>query len=512
MPIPFTGVPEFGDGLLASTTSRSFLSRNANGTVGLFDASSILSGTGTVNRIPKFTASGVLGNSLMIDNGSNVTVDSQLRVGTTLLVNSNSIGRNFEFTSLGNFIIRGAASGGWVVGLNFQASDTTALGGFGAFGTNQALTYMWIGQSFTSTGLAIDTNNNVGVGTTTFTGERLRVNGLLRVDTVDNATGDILTWNSITGRLTRRTISQTLSDIGGWGVSGNAPTVDTTFLGTTNARPFDIRVNNIIVGNFAVGGAVNFGSPSSSSSVLNIGGGASIFAQGTITAPGITEDSTAATNYLTLGGSNVIRRRNITQVKSDLGIFDSIHNQTATYQSANFRISGLGRFGSSSSYSELGASSLFSNVNFSIRTPRLYVSNNDITGDLSGLTWRVIVDSGTATGEGLYIKGRILSTNNVSASSDRRLKKNISRLNNADILSCIEGKTYLFGGKQTAGFIAQDVQKYLPHLVNKESNGFFSMDYVGLIPYIVEFIKSDREKIKELEKEVQRLKILINAT
>ena len=306
--------------------------------------------------------------------------------------------------------------------------------------------------------------------------------------------------------------ASSVSNMGGWSMSGNAPSVDTAFLGTTNARPFDVRVNNVIVATFAVGGSINFGSPSSSSSVLNIGGGASIFAQGTITAPGITEDATAATNYLTLDGSNVIRRRSVVQVKSDLGIFDSIHNQTSTYQSANFRISGIGRFGADSGYSQLSASSLFSNQNFSIRTPRLYVSNNDITGDLSGLGWRMIIDSGTATGEGLYIKGRILSTNNVSASSDRRLKRNISRLNNADVLSYIEGKTYLFGGKQTAGFIAQDVQKFLPHLVNQESNGFFSMDYVGLIPYIVEFIKSDRDKIKELEREVQKLKTLINVT
>ena len=369
-------------------------------------------------------------------------------------------------------------------------------------------------QNTLSSSLLVDLGTGIAIGQSNIanTGELLQVNGTIKVSSVNNLSGDILTWNDSTGRITRRTSTQILSDIGGWGVSGNTPTVDTTFLGTTNARPFDIRVNNIVVGNFAVGGAVNFGSPSSSSSVLNIGGGASIFAQGTITAPGITEDATAATNYLTLGGSNIIRRRSLAQVKSDLGVIDSIHNQTSIYQSANFRISGLGRFGSNSSYSELGASSLFSNVNFSIRTPRLYVSNNDITGDLSGLTWRVIIDSGTTTGEGLYIKGRILSTNNVSASSDRRLKQNISRLNNADILSYIEGKTYLFGGRQTAGFIAQDVQKHLPHLVNKESNGFFSMDYVGLIPYIVEFVKSDREKIKELEKEVQRLKVLINAT
>lgn len=793
MPVPFLGVPEFGDGLLSSTTSRSFLSRNANGTVGLFDASSVLTGTGTVNRVARWGANGVLGDGIMNDDGVNVTMSStanrfgigtstpsvplhvrgtnlqfealrlesqqnvaanrgvflsfyvptgtaqsrfggsigvynessgnesymsfsteslasgvaegmrltgqgRLLIGTTtsgserlrvngdsLLIGNVGIG---SFVSANNSltinrpIVGGVTSRGIILNgevqtgvttaqgilnqsvisasnnlttyIHFQANqststwnsgvtttqmgflvDTTLVGatnnwgfrgtipdgtgrwnlymdgtapnflqgrlGIGSTsvanrmltvgGTASAadnvgiLTSVNFGSGATGSGFGIIVGNAVATGvtlselrqivattpgisgsvgnlvgfdaimantsgytgyvagfrgtitsggnrwnlfmsgsapnhlagklminTTTDTGELLIVNGIARVATVDNAVGNFVTWNSGTGRLTHRTASQALSDMGGWATSGNAPSVDTTFLGTTNARSFDIRVNNVIVATFAVGGAINFGSPSSSSSVLNIGGGSSIFAQGTITAPGITEDATAATNYLTLGGSNIIRRRSVDQVKSDLGIFDSIHNQTSTYQSANFRISGVGRFGAPAGYSEVSASSLFSNQNYSIRTPRLYVSNNDITGDLSGLGWRMIIDSGTATGEGLYIKGRILSTNNVSASSDRRLKKNISRLNNADVLSYIEGKTYLFGGKQTAGFIAQDVQKFLPHLVNQESNGFFSMDYVGLIPYIVEFIKSDRDKIKELEREVQKLKTLINVT
>lgn len=669
MPIPFTAVPEFGDGLLQPTTSRSFLSRNTNGTVGLFDASSILAGTGTVNRVAKFTGAGLLGNTIATDDGSVFTIEGRLTIGSgniafsSIVANRTIIAPAVEYfnliptldvatttyTGIRSFatIPASGVMGGFThfsangVSLGSGASITTQVGfratstmtqgvdnygfqgvipdgagrwnlymngsapnflqgrlGIGStllsdrvlsisgnlsstsntahgivvggvvtgdniieafgvrtisqFNTGATLTSYFhyaatqgatLGRSVNAQmGFLASSNlthaaNNYGfrglltsatgrwniymdgsapnylagklfINTLTDSGELLIVNGTARIATIDNGVGDFLTTTAA-GRITRRTATQLLGDIGAWSVSGNAPSTDTTFIGTTNARPFDIRVNNSIIGNFSVGGAVNFGSPSSSSSVLNIGGGASIFAQGSITAPGITEDAAVATNYLTLGGSNIIRRRSITQVRSDLGIFDSIHNQNAVYQSANFRISGTGRYGTDSGYSQLSASSLFSNQNFSIRTPRLYISNNDIPSDLSGLSWRAIIDSGSVNGEGLYIKGRILATNNVSASSDARLKSKITRLHNSDILSLIEGKDYIFGGRKTAGFIAQDVMKHIPHLVSKEKNGYYSLDYVGFIPYIVEFIKSDRERINELEREVDRLKFAL---
>ena len=57
------------------------------------------------------------------------------------------------------------------------------------------------------------------------------------------------------------------------------------------------------------------------------------------------------------------------------------------------------------------------------------------------------------------------------------------------------------------GFLAQDLQKVFPDLVKKDSSDYFSVDYIGLIPVIVESIKEQQqiinaqsEKIKELEK------------
>jgi hypothetical protein len=56
------------------------------------------------------------------------------------------------------------------------------------------------------------------------------------------------------------------------------------------------------------------------------------------------------------------------------------------------------------------------------------------------------------------------------------------------------------------GFIAQDLQKVFPELVDQDSAGYFYVDYVGLIPVIIEALKEQQSiigaqslKIKELE-------------
>lgn len=60
------------------------------------------------------------------------------------------------------------------------------------------------------------------------------------------------------------------------------------------------------------------------------------------------------------------------------------------------------------------------------------------------------------------------------------------------------------------GFIAQDLKKVFPELVEQDSAGYFYVDYVGLIPVIIEALKEQQtiidaqsSKIKELEKKVE---------
>ncbi|MDR1372588.1 MAG: tail fiber domain-containing protein [Dysgonamonadaceae bacterium] len=62
------------------------------------------------------------------------------------------------------------------------------------------------------------------------------------------------------------------------------------------------------------------------------------------------------------------------------------------------------------------------------------------------------------------------------------------------------------------GFVAQELRKVFPELVSEDKQGMLSVDYIGLIPVIVESIKEQQqiidaqyEKIKELEKSMEAL-------
>jgi len=57
-------------------------------------------------------------------------------------------------------------SGGWATGYTFTGSSAAALGGFGAVGSANTLTRFFIGTYSTGEKLSIQSNGNVGVGTT----------------------------------------------------------------------------------------------------------------------------------------------------------------------------------------------------------------------------------------------------------------------------------------------------------------------------------------------------------
>lgn len=48
------------------------------------------------------------------------------------------------------------------------------------------------------------------------------------------------------------------------------------------------------------------------------------------------------------------------------------------------------------------------------------------------------------------------------------------------------------------GFVAQEVQQLFPELVQQDTDGYLYIDYVGLIPVLVESVKEQQEQIDEL--------------
>lgn len=103
--------------------------------------------------------------------------------------------------------------------------------------------------------------------------------------------------------------------------------------------------------------------------------------------------------------------------------------------------------------------------------------------------------------------------------SDNRFKQNISNIKNAtDKIKALNGLSYTFKqdfgkydfneakGKKQLGFLAQDVEKVFPELVDKNEEGYLSVNYIGLIPVLFEGFKEQQEVLNQQQKEIAALK------
>ena len=61
------------------------------------------------------------------------------------------------------------------------------------------------------------------------------------------------------------------------------------------------------------------------------------------------------------------------------------------------------------------------------------------------------------------------------------------------------------------GVIAQEVQKIFPELVNTDKEGMLSVDYIGLIPHLIEAVKELKVKNQELENSLEKRLIILEA-
>lgn len=99
------------------------------------------------------------------------------------------------------------------------------------------------------------------------------------------------------------------------------------------------------------------------------------------------------------------------------------------------------------------------------------------------------------------------------ATSDKKFKKDIKPIEKAlETIQLLEGKTYLwdreknkemnFDGGGHSGFIAQELEKVLPHLVATGENGNKAVNYMELLPYLVEAIKEQQTQINDLKAQI----------
>jgi len=97
----------------------------------------------------------------------------------------------------------------------------------------------------------------------------------------------------------------------------------------------------------------------------------------------------------------------------------------------------------------------------------------------------------------------VLTATDFDSLSDETLKSNVVVIVNAtETVRHIEGVDFEWteSGKKSSGFIAQQLETVLPHLVTTGEQGIKTVNYNGIIAYLVQTVKELDARVKELER------------
>ena len=130
------------------------------------------------------------------------------------------------------------------------------------------------------------------------------------------------------------------------------------------------------------------------------------------------------------------------------------------------------------------------------------MKTNTETGIFIAGAWRFWVNN---LGNG-YLNGNLIQT------SDKRLKKDFQPLSNSlSKLTALQGYHFKWieearSKELQTGLLAQEVQKIFPELVQTDEKGYLSVNYIGLVPHLVEAVKDQQNEIETMRKENALLK------
>jgi hypothetical protein len=184
-----------------------------------------IGGSGTTNRVPKFTASTTLGNSSIVDSASAVamTINASGNIG----VGTTNASNKFVVSNAGLSGFEVAPTGGVSSGVLLQAYNRNTLAYMAQ--SYYALGHTWnVGTAAATRAMDIASGGAVLINTTTDNGvDKLQVNGSMNVSTLATAQNLSVTNNAtISNKLAIRTTTQTanLTVLGGYSIGGSIPT------------------------------------------------------------------------------------------------------------------------------------------------------------------------------------------------------------------------------------------------------------------------------------------------
>ncbi|OFX80244.1 MAG: hypothetical protein A2X12_04110 [Bacteroidetes bacterium GWE2_29_8] len=273
-----------------------------------------------------------------------------------------------------------------------------------------------------------------------------------------------------------------LNGSGGWSLNGNSGALKSiNFIGTSDFKPIEIRTNNIKRGFISEEGQLIWGN---TNKLFNQGENATFISNQIFQYPLVA--------YSMYNGPGIYSK--------------TIENNNTAFPAL------LGEY--SGSY------------NIGIGIMGISTVENGI-----GIEGFVLHDTATA---GLF-NGDLLYTGQLLHISDENLKKDITPLSNVlDKISLINSYEYYFDTQKYSGinmsknisfgFLAQELQKIYPNLVvekyipsydknfeRQESHKIKTINYIGIIPILLEAIKEQQSEINDMKNKLNYLEKLIEA-
>ena len=206
---------------------------------------------------------------------------------------------------------------------------------------------------------------------------------------------------------------------------------------------------------------------------------------------------------LTLGGDNNINGIAV--------ILDENGNKKASLEDVGIRLYGnrkeIGRIGTANL-----VGSVVTGLAFNLENSASYASwAYRETSNASGYTQKMFLSlrSDTGVSQGLYLYTDLyMNSYEIHGASDERLKKNIkeSEINALATINSIETYSYDWiesGKHEKVGFIAQQMETVVEELVHvEEKTNAYSINEIGLIPYLVKAVQELSKEVMELKEEI----------